>query len=167
MIPRALSGLQLTLQSVHMSFLLRFCQHCSAGCSRYWHSKQLKWPLAQAMSSAMDSSFPFPQFTQLGGKIKSLVRIILKVSLQYWYQDGLLTLNKCVHKFGIIWIKNALYLVIENWRELDYGLHRHILSMSASKGRFEMLLFNIALIVASIFQSLILKFFFSFSSGLC
>lgn len=38
--------------------------------------------LALAISSAMDSSFPFLRFTELDGKIKSLVRVLAKLSLR-------------------------------------------------------------------------------------
>lgn len=48
--------------------------------------------------------------------------------------------------------------------ELNYGLHRHVLSMSTSKDRFEMLLFNIGLIVTSVFQHLMLLIFLFFLS---
>lgn len=67
----------------------------------------------------------------------------------------------------IIWHysdKECLLFGYQKRRELDYGLHRHIVPVSTSKDRFEMLLFNIALIVTSVFQDLMLLIYFFFLS---
>lgn len=67
-----------------------------------------------------------------------------------------------MYKFGIIWVKEGMPYIWLSKTEgnlIICGLHRHILYMSASKEILEMLLFNIALIVTSLFKDLMLLIF--------